>query len=187
MTGGSLWVWVPCSTERGRAFVTELRGLGKDGGRRLLKGERFARVPHLVATQFKPGRFVDNLGACIEMHLVSPALADVLTGFADKHMQLLPVSIKGRPDLKYFAVNVLESLALLDCKRSKLSRFAGADAIERVSRLALRSLPVGAPPIFHLAEHPVLILVNDEVRRALEAASRHPGALTRSDKWRDEY
>jgi hypothetical protein len=187
MSRDKLWVWVPYSTERGRAFVTELRGLGKDGARRLLKGERFSRPPHLVATQFEPGRFVDNLGAYLEVHLVSPVLAEVLKRFAGEHVQLLPVSIKGRPELKYFADNVLESLALLDPERSKFTKFPGTDVIERVSRLALRPLPDGAPPIFHLAEHPVLILVNDQLRRTLQAASRYPGVLTPAETWRDEY
>jgi Immunity protein family (Imm11) len=182
-----LWVWVPYSTERGRAFVTELAGLGDTGIGRLLKGEPFARVPRLVASQFETGRFVDNLGAYIGVHLVSPVLADVLKGLAQDHVQLLPVSIKGRPELKYFAVNVLDSVPLLDRDRSKFRTFTGSDAIARVSRLALRPLPPEAPPIFHLAEHPVLVLVNDELRRALEAASRYPGVLTPASKWRDEY
>jgi hypothetical protein len=187
MTTGKTWVWRPYSRQRGHAFVTELRGLGNDGARRLLKGERFASAPRLVATGVEPGRFVDNLGAYIGVHLLTLVLADVLRGFEHAELQLLPVTIKSEPELSYFALNVLGSVALLDREHSRFSTFAGTDRIERVTRLKLRPLPASAPPIFHLAEHPVLILVNDEVCRALQAASRNPGVLTPAEKWRNEY
>jgi hypothetical protein len=184
--GSRLWVWTPSSTVRGRAFITELRGLGRDGDRKLIVGERFSRVPRLVAFADTRGRFVDNVGAYIGVHIVTPALADVLTSCA-ANVQLLPVSIAGQPKLRYFAVNVLASVALLDRKRSTLTVFPGTKVISHVSRLALKPVSADLPPIFHLTENPVLILVTDELRRALQAASRFPGTLEPAAAWRSYF
>jgi hypothetical protein len=50
-----------------------------------------------------------------------------------------------------------------------------------VQRLTPRAL-TDAPPIFHAAELPELLIVADELRRRLEEASTHPGRFVALDQ-----
>lgn len=161
--------------------MTEFAGLSSAASSKLLVGEKLARSPRLVVKEVTRGRFADNLGAYIGVHFVSPVIADVLRGSAEANVQLVPVSVRGKPALRYFAVNVLDSVALLDRAASKVTTFVGTDVIDTVTRLSLVKAPPRLPPIFHLAEIPVVILVSDALRRALQAASPHPGVLTPSN------
>jgi hypothetical protein len=101
-------------------------------------------------------------------------LAKVLKDIADQRVQLLPLSIQGNSKLKYFAVNVLDSVELMDRDRSKFSVFEGTNAISQIKSLVLRKAK-NLPPIFHLAENPPLIIIDDELKKALEKASDSPG------------
>lgn len=179
------WVWSPYAGEPGTAFVTEIGGLHDADTRRLLGGEELPRVPRLAVRRCEPGQFTDALGAYIGLLLLAPVLVEVLRA-AGARLQLVPIGVAGQPELEYAIANVLDRVPALDLERSKLTTFAGTDVIDRVSHLALRSIAADAPPIFHAAEHPLLVLVNDELRQRLQAASPHPGVLTPVEEWRND-
>lgn len=181
------WIWQPHSTERGKAFVTEMSGLDSEQQLHMLRGERLSPVPKAVIKEVTPGRFSDHLGNYVGILLVSPVLRRVLEESSGAHLQFVPVSVRGKPELKYFGVNVLDSVPALDLERSKITRLPGASGIDRILRFALRPIPDDAPPIFHVAEDPTMILVDDELRRRLAAASTHPGMLTPAQKYRNEF
>jgi hypothetical protein len=102
-------------------------------------------------------------------------------------LQFIPVGMRSKLDLKYFVVNVLDTAPALDLELSKYDTFSGSGGISRIHKFVLRPMPADVPPIFHIAEATPLILVNDEVRRRLVAASRHPGVLTPAEKYRNEF
>lgn len=180
------WVWSPYAGEPGFVFVTEIAGLRDAATRQLLGGEPLARMPRLTVRSSEPGEFTDALGAYIGLLVLAPVLVDVLQA-AGARLQLVPVAVPGRPDLQYMIANVLDRVAAIDLARSTLTTFPGTDIIARVSHLALRPIAADAPPIFHAAEHPLLVLVNDDLRQRLQAASAHPGVLTPVEEWRNDH
>lgn len=181
------WVWYPQGSERGKAFVTEMGGLSSEQHLRLLRGESLSPIPKVVIKGVTPGRFLDHLGNYLGILLVSPVLRRVLEESSGVHLQFIPVSIRGKPELKYFGVNVLDSVPALDLDRSKVTRLPGASGIDRILSFALRTIPDDAPPIFHVAEDTTLILVNDELCRRLAATSASPGVLTPAEKYKNEF
>ncbi len=178
------WVWGGYSVEPGLAFVTEIAGLESADARRLLVGEPLDPMPRLTVRQVEPGEFTDALGGYLGLLLLVPPLADVLQT-AGANVQWIPLAVARRPRLQYAIANVLERVPAIDVARSKVTTFAGTDVFDRIEHLALASIPSDAPPIFHVAEHPVLVLVNDELRRRLQAASESPGVLTPVEAWRN--
>ena len=177
------WVWAPYSGEPGTAFVTEIFGLDDDAGR-LLRGEAVPGMPQPFVEQCDPGTYTDMFGSYTGLLILAPALVAVLQA-AGARLQLIPLAIPGQPACDYAIVNVLDTVPALDVAASTLTMFDGTDVIDRITHLVLQPIPADAPPIFHAAEHQVLILVNDALRRALEAASDHPGVLTPVGKWRN--
>lgn len=178
------WVWSAYSTEPGMTFVTEIAGLDNANARRLLNGEALDPAPRLTVERYDPGKFTDALGGYIGLLVLAPPLVEVVQATGAR-VQLLPLKVARRPDLQYAIANVLERVPALDLARSKLTTFAGTDVIDRVTQLALKPIADDAPAIFHAAEHPVLILVNDELRQRLQAASSNPGVLTPVEEWRN--
>ncbi|MDF0677316.1 MAG: hypothetical protein P0120_23715 [Nitrospira sp.] len=181
------WVWYPQGPERGKAFVTEMGGFSSEQHLRMLRGESLSPIPKVMIKDVTPGRFLDHLGNYLGILLVSPVLRRVLEESSGAHLQFIPVGVHGKSDLKYFGVNVLDSVPALDLKRSKVTRLPGASGIDRILSFAVRPIPEGAPPIFHVAEDTTLIVVNDELRLRLIAASKHPGVLTPAEKYRNEF
>lgn len=177
------WVWAPYSGEPGTAFVTEISGLDDDTGR-LLRGEALPEMPQPVVEQCDPGTFTDVLGTYTGLPILAPNLVAVLQA-AGARIELVPLTVPEAPGRNYAIVNVLDTVPTLDLAASTLTLFDGTDVIDRITHLVLQPIPDDAPPIFHAAEHPVLILVNDNLRCALEAASDHPGVLTPVGKWRN--
>ncbi len=180
------WVWSGYSGEPGMAFVTEFGGLSSADSRKLLNGQPLDAVPRPTVRRHEPGEFTDMLGDSIGLLLLGPVLVGALQG-AGARLQLVPLAVPRRPELQYAIANVLDSVPALDRERSKLTTFIDTDVIDRITRLALRPMPADAPAIFHVAEHPVLVLVNDALRQQLQAASRHPGVLTRVQEWRNVH
>ena len=183
----SHWIWEPYSTERGMAFATEIAGLDGEVQRRVLRGEPLDRIRKLTVTETTAGRFYDVLGPPVGVLFVSPALRQVLEESPGGHFQFVPPDVRGQPELRYFLVNVLDTVPAIDLERSKVEVFPGTDAIRRIQLLRLRPIPPDAPPIFHAAEDPTMILVSDDLQRRLARASRHPGVLKPADKYRNEY
>jgi hypothetical protein len=168
------------------AFVTELSGLSDERRRKLYFGERLNPSPRIIIEDFKPGRFYDQLGAYTGILLVSNVLREVLLATAGASLQFIPVKMRDDSGLKYFIVNVLDTVPALDLERSGYDTFPGG-GIESIHKLVLRRIPSNAPPIFHAAEHTTLILVNDELRRRLEKASKHPGVFIPTSKYSDGF
>jgi hypothetical protein len=181
-----LWVWSPHSTVRGMAFVTELSGLSDDQRRKLHRGEIISPMPRITIEDFTSGRFYDQLGAYIGINLVSPVLREVLEDIDGANLQFILARVRSEPDLNYFAINVLDTVPAIDLKRSKYDTF-DSGGIRKIDKLVPRPIPANAPPIFHAAEDISLILVNDDLRRRLVAASKHPGVLTPVEKYRNQF
>lgn len=177
------WIWAPYSGEPGIAFVTEISGLDDDSGR-LLRGEPLPDRLRPVVEQCDPGTFTDMLGSYTGLPILAPNLVAVLQA-AGARIALVPLTVPEEPGRDYAIVNVLDTVPTLDLAASTLTMFEGTDVIDRITHLVLQPIPADAPPIFHAAEHPVLILVNDALRRQLQAASDHPGVLTPVGKWRN--
>jgi hypothetical protein len=183
----SHWVWSPYSTERGLAFAVRITGLAPEVQRKVLRGEPLGRSPRISVTETTPGRFRDVLGAPVGILFVAPALREVLEESGGGRLEFASTSVRGHPELRYFMVNVLDTVPAIDLDRSKYEVFPGTDAIRRIQLLRLRAIPASAPPIFHAAEDPPMILVSDDLKRRLSGASDHPGVLVRADKYRNEY
>jgi hypothetical protein len=179
----SHWVWAGYSGEPGLAFVTQWGGLPDEDGRKLLNGQALDPLPQPSVRRHEPGTFTGALGDSTGFLVLAPELVAVLQA-AGARLQLVPVTVPRQPQLQYAIANVLDSVPALDMEGSKLSTFAGTDVIDRITKLALRPLPADAPGIFHVAEHPVLVLVNDALRQQLQAASPQPGVFTRVEAWR---
>jgi hypothetical protein len=150
--------------------------------RKVLRGEPLDPVPDLTVTETTPGRFYDVLGVPVGILFVSPAIRKVLEQTSGR-FQLVPTAVRGEPQLRYFMTNVLDTVPAIDLDKSKYEVFPGTSAIRRIHRLRLRPIPPDAPPTFHAAEDPTLILVSDDLKRRLSRASKHPGLLTRADKY----
>lgn len=179
------WVWSAYTGEPGTAFVTEIGGLEDDDTRRLLNGEALDPVPDLSVRQADPGRFTDVLGNYVGVLVLAPPLAEVLQA-ARARVQMVPLAVRRRPALRYAIANVLDRAPVLDLRHSRLTMYAGTDVIDRVSQLVLAPAAERAPAIFHVAEHPVLVLVDDDLRRRLQDASATPGVLTPVEEWRND-
>jgi hypothetical protein len=181
------WVWESYPPVRGSGGATDIAGLDAAVHTKLVQGARLTRIPHLVVRETASGRFRDELGSYAGVHLVSPTIRAVLEDTPNAHLQLIPISLMGRRDLKYFAVNILDSYSALDLERSRYDLHEGTELISRIRKFAQRKIPDDAPPIFHVAEHPVLVLVNADVHDRLLAASKHPGVLTPAEAYRNVY
>lgn len=189
MTGKkeNFWIWSPYSTVRGMAFVTELSGLTAGHRQKLYSGKKISPQPRVVVEGFKAGKFYDQLGAYTGVvMLVSDVLREVLEAAEGARLQFIPVTVSGKQDLKYFVVNVLDTLPAIDLDQSKYDAYPDGD-IRRIDKLVLRSIPADAPPIFRAAEKTALILVNDELHSRLAAASKHPGVLVAAAKYKNEF
>jgi hypothetical protein len=181
------WVWQSYPPVRGSGGATDMAGLDPEMHAKLLKGERLSQEPRLVVRETASGRARDELGNYTGIHLVSPAIRDLLDKTPRAHLQFIPVRITGKPDAKYFAVNVLDSYPALDLEQSRYDRYEGTSVISRISKLVLRDVPTDAPPIFRLAEDPVLVLVNKDVHDRLVATAKHPGVLTPAEQYKNVY
>ena len=181
------WVWRSYSTERGKAFVTEMSGFGSEQQLRMLRGERLPSIPKIVITGVTSGRFPDHLGNYVGILLISSTLRRVLEESVGANLAIRPGEGARQTRVAVFRVNVLDAVPALDVERSKVTRLPGASGIDRILRFVPRSIPDDAPPIFHVAEDPTLILVNDELRRQLEAATTYPGMFVPAADYRNEF
>jgi hypothetical protein len=187
-TKTNYWIWEPYSTVRGMAFVTELIGWDAEQDDWLFGGRRLAEIPRLSVRSMTPGRFYDLLGTYrAAALLVSPVLRRVLEETPRANLQFVPVSVRGKPELKYFLVNVIEVFPALDLDKSKYDTFPEGDAVSRIRKFVLRPMPEDAPPIFHVAEDPPLVMVKNDLRRRLAAVTKHPGVFTPAEKYRNEF
>ena len=186
------WVWSPYCGERGKAFVNCSVGMNAANGRRLLLGEKLPRAPRVLA-MYTGKLLTDALGAYTGWLILAPNLVRVLQA-AGARLQLLPLGVARmlhfeppmcaeEIEMKYVIANVLDTIPALDLERSKTTMYEGTDAIAHITRLKLRPIPADAPPIFHVAEYPVLVLVRDDLRQQLQAASPHPGVFTAAEKY----
>jgi hypothetical protein len=181
------WVWESYPPVRGSGGATDIAGLEPEVHAKLVKGERLAQAPKLTVRETASGRPRDELGSYIGIPLVSPAIREVLEKTPGAHLQFIPVRLTGKSDAKYFAVNVLDSYPAIDLEQSRYDRHEGTTVISRMKKLVPRDIPAGAPPIFHAAEHPVLVLVNKDVHDRLVAAVKYPGVLTPAQQYKNVY
>jgi hypothetical protein len=166
------------------AFATQIKQLDTEVQRKIERGARLDPVPRVVIAETTAGRFYDQLGSYTMILFVSPTLRVVIEQTSGAHVQWIPTTVRGRPELRYDAVNVLDTIPALDLDRSKVTHLPGSTAIDRILSFRLRTLAADAPPIFHVAEAPTFVLVRDDLRAELETASDHPGRLTPAEKYR---
>lgn len=91
----------------------------------------------------------------------------------ERHVELLPVTIKGHKD-PYFIANLLAHVSCLDAKKSGARTLPGPGGVERIAgvkRLAIRAKDLPADrALFRIKEYPSVILVRDDLAKAFEAA-----------------
>jgi hypothetical protein len=87
---------------------------------------------------------------------------------AEKHVEFLPVTIKGHKE-PYFIMNCLEHVACLDAKKSEAILVNGE--VQRMKRLVLRegAVPAGRA-LFQVKEHHDLFIVDDSLAASFERA-----------------
>jgi hypothetical protein len=178
-----LWVWEPYSTVKGQAFVTEIEGLSSAQTLKILTGER-VHVKKVPVAKTARGRFVDQLGAFTSILIVSPALRTVIEQTPGAHVQFIPLAVAGQPQLEYAIANVLDTAPAIDLDKSKVAFVAGTGVVRKIGKLAPRPAPGAWPPLFHPQEVQQIVLVTEDLRARLLAASDQPGELARLEKYR---
>ena len=186
MTGLAVWQdWMPGD---GYAWAIAFDSLSDRDQDAIFFGRRLSEpLPSPTVSELTEGELGDLVGSGASLLIVSPSLRRVLDREAGSATQLIPVEIDGHPDAGYAIVNVLTELDLLDRDRSSCSRDEDG-LLMGVRSLALRPVPADAPPIFRLVEPAGVVVVERELREALEAAATSPGRFVPVEdfRWGDD-
>jgi hypothetical protein len=179
-------VWEPLGPGSGIAYVEAQRGLTDDQVTAVFFGEPLPEpVPNVDLLSLTPGHLGNLLGSSFSAHIVSATLRDLLVRTVPGQLQLVPARLPGRRTADYAILNVLARVACLDLKHSRFQRLPGhPDRLQNISRLALRPIPKGTPPIFHIAEIPAAILVRKDLQEQIMAAGNAVGKFVPTEDYR---
>jgi hypothetical protein len=147
-------------------------------------GRAFEKAPpaSTLVTQGEPGRVLSDLLLVVDSLLVfSPRLRACLEAAGVTNVDYYPITLvdtrAGTTTTDYRLANVVGSLACLDEARSDVRKAARSGRIFGVDRFHLdeqRIVPLpratGRPKIFRLDELKTLLLVDESIKAACEAA-----------------
>jgi hypothetical protein len=169
------------------AFGEQVEGLSYEQDTQLLLGERLAEpLPVVRVTKLTPGKRPDTLDTASAARLVAPNVRAALEACCAETIQFLPAKVSRYPRTDYVVVNVLARADLFDRKQSEFDTLSGEpEIVSRIRRLVLKPIPEGTPGVVHVTGLPGTLLVRDDVREALEAASRSPGTFVPVEEYRE--
>jgi hypothetical protein len=175
------WVWNDYGVDHDEfAFARRQTGITGEQIRQLWSGNPLpAPLPKPRLDEMTVGDLSDLLSSNIHW-VVSDELLAVLEA-TDVKLQVIPVKVVGEKR-KYQIANILERVPCLDETKSKIRRWKELDnAIRSIRKLVLKPIPADAPPVFHVAEFPLLVLVRDDLRQAMLAACKAPGRFVEAE------
>ncbi len=126
-------------------------------------------LPRLRIDEVTPGEHPDLL-LQPGYRIASARLCQLLLD-SGARLQLLPVVFPARlkrSRVTYHVVNLLERVDALDAAASKLTRWPDG-SIRAVKKLALRAPAAGAPRLFRVEGLPQVWILDDALRRTIEA------------------
>lgn len=156
-----------------------------------LHGERFTDVPpQPLALRFDP--YDEDAGGLPDYQaspvpLVSARLRRVLEASAVANVEYYATTIDGADAFddfpEYFAVNIVGKVSA-DADGSVMTPTLGTMLMAaNIDRLSLPDAAARGQKLFRLAEHVVSVFVDDEVRRACEAADIDTLRFVPADEW----
>jgi hypothetical protein len=180
-TRTDLWVWTDYGVGPEYSFARKQLGITGEQIRLARRGDPLGEpLPKPRLDLLTEGKLTDLLAANVPFVVSDPLLAALQVSGA--RLQVIPVRVIG-VKRKYHLANILEKVPCLDETRSKVTRWKELDNIIRsIRKLVLMPIPADAPPIFHIAEFPLMVLVRDDLRRSIQAACEAPGVFTPSEK-----
>jgi hypothetical protein len=171
-----LWIWASYVRRQGYAIGISESGVPEKTRDEIALGQPITEMPQrFMIRDITSGRLPDVLGAPNFRPLVSDRVREVLEQRSRANIQFVPVRLEGYRGVRYWLAHVLDELALVDRKRSKVTwdpddpqymMFSGS--------MVLRDPPPGAPLYFRLHEIPTRI-VADELKQALQKVTRSAG------------
>ena|SRR5262245_20680607 len=169
----------------GFAFAEQQKGLSYEQQNQILFGQRLADpLPTVTITRLSRGKLPDLLGAAWTSYIVATVLRDLLEEFCAEAAQFIPVRIARRPRARYWIANILNSLPCFDPKRSEYTTHLHPPyPIHTLQKLVLKPIPPDAPAVFHIEELPDVLMVRDDLRERMQAASSSPGRFIRVEEY----
>ena len=180
--GGRLWIWADYTSRDRYAIGIKCSGLPEKAGAQLALGQPITEMPRRVAIRDITGKpLPDVLGTPTVYPAVSRRVREVLESRSRANIQFVPVQLRGFPKEPYWLPHVLDELALVDRKRSRVEWDPDDPRyIQSSGSMVLRDPPPGAPLYFRLAEIPALI-VDRELKEALQRVTPSAGHFI--DPW----
>jgi hypothetical protein len=171
-----VWIWAAYTDGEDYAIGIEKSGMTSELDRQLRKGLPITEMPRrLTVCDITLMPLPDVLGAPMPYPAVSDRVREVLERRARANIQFVPVKLEGYRRESYWLPHALDRLELVDRERSKVTwNPEDPRRIKFVGPMVLHDPPPGAPLYFRLAEAPLLI-VDNELKEALQQASASPG------------
>jgi hypothetical protein len=138
------------------------------------KPVKAARRPPVLDLEKRTAKPVDLVGGLITVPIVSERMKLALESLPDV-VEYYPVRLAQPKDPKFdrrcFALNALNNVDAFDREKSKYTAVDYSPVVLHVTKLAITESRVGGRNIFRLAAYPILLIVSEAARQALEAAS----------------
>jgi hypothetical protein len=168
------WSWSDYSTQRGLAFVLKIKELTIHSYVKLARGERIRlRSSPWTVTDLRPGKMTDVLSSYTGL-IVSDTIKAIVEAEDSGSLQFIPIAVPGHRNRRYWMLHVLGHVDAIDRGRSDIRE---EDGLTVVRKIVLKSLPNDTPAIFRFEGLAPFVLVRDDLRRRLEAASTTPGVF----------
>jgi hypothetical protein len=179
-------VWEAYYPGSGFASVEEIAGLTDEQERAIFLGTPLPLpLPRITLKRLTRGKMPDALGTVTASRLVSARLREVIEACCPQGIQFIPAVASKSAKMHHFMANITLHYAGFDRERSQYRAFADPPhAICAIKKMVLRPIPEDAPAIFHLQEIPAVILVRDDLRRAMQSVSSSAGSFTVADRYR---
>ena len=180
------FIWKGYFPGSGFAFAEAQEGLSSEQSLAILVGNKVDNPPKkIVITKLSKGKLPDLLESGWSARMVSAKLKAILEKNCPDCIQYIPVKLQAYPDEKYWIANVLTAIECVDREKSKLKTFPKPPhTIKGVSKLVLKPIGDDAPPLFRIAELTPDMLVQESLRKELEAASKSAGKFIRVQDYR---
>jgi hypothetical protein len=164
---GTHAVWKFTGPGAGYAYAEGQRGLSVAQQNAIFFGEPLPDpLPEAEITALSEGMRGHLIGSSFSAFIVSRPARELLEGRAP--VQFIPARLPRGAAGDYAILNALASVPCFDYHGSEYERLAGDPRqILTVRRLVLRELPRDAPSLFHLAELPGALLVDEALRADL--------------------
>jgi len=134
-------------------------------------------IPQLHFKMVQYGKYENFTMAAFEIPVVSNAIGQLLNVHASQAVQLIPVTVQGRTDA-HWIVNVIDKAFCLNEEDSTIMWWKAEDErpdkigkYRMVTNLTLSKEKLTSSPIFRLGGWEAAIIIGEELKSLLEAAS----------------